>query len=129
MSKRQVAVPGLKVLIISSEGSQAKFMLDFLTEAGYEAWTVELGENALEVIWRVLPNLVILDYGLRNAEGLKITRLIRAQDRAHLPLLVMGTDLHEEDVLAFLEAGADLCLTERLHPKVFLARLHAMLRR
>lgn len=123
-------MPDQKILIISSAGSYARFMMDCLAEAGYETWTVDLGENALLMIQKLLPNLVILDWGLLSSTCLQMIRAIRAQEEtARLPMLVLGTDMSEEDVLASLEAGADICLAERLHPKVFVARVHALLRR
>jgi DNA-binding response OmpR family regulator len=105
-------------------------MVDWLRDAGYETWVADLGEHAIDAIQKEIPNLVILDWGFLNYNGLQIIQAIRAQEKAaHLPILVMGTEMREEDVLASLDAGADICLTERLHPKVFVARVRALLRR
>ena len=150
-----------KILIIRVDGgSHAQFMMDCLSEAGYETWLADQGEKAIEgtvhrngtehrsgtehrdgaehrdgteyrtMIRKVIPNLVILDWGLQNSTGLQIIRTIRGNDRKdRLPILVIGTEMREEEVLASLEAGADICLTEKLHPKVFVARVHSLFRR
>ena len=153
-------MPGQKILIIRVDGgSHAQFMMDCLSEAGYETWLADQGEKAIVgtkyrdggvhrngteyrggteyrvMIRKVIPNLVILDWGLQNSTGLalsttEIIRTIREDDRKErLPILVVGTEMREEEVLASLEAGADICLTEKLHPKVFVARVHSLFRR
>ena len=137
-----------KILIIRVDGgSHAQFMMDCLSEAGYETWLADQGGKAIAglehwdgteyrtMIRKVIPNLVILDWGLQNSTGLalsttKIIRTIREDDRKErLPILVVGTEMREEEVLASLDAGADICLTEKLHPRVFVARVHSLFRR
>jgi DNA-binding response OmpR family regulator len=132
-----------KILIIRVDGgSHAQFIMDCLSEAGYETWLADQGGKAIDgtkyrdgteyrtMIRKVIPNLVILDWGLQNSAGLQIIRTIRGNDRKErLPILVIGTEMQEEAVLASLEAGADNCLTESLHPKVLVARVHSLLRR
>jgi DNA-binding response OmpR family regulator len=137
-----------KILIIRVDGgSHAQFMVDYLSEAGYETWLVDQGERATgdteyhgdteyrRMIRKVIPNLVILDWGSLNSAGLalstmEIIRTIRSDEgKERLPILVIGPEMQEEAVLASLEAGADNCLTERLHPKVLVARVHSLLRR
>ena len=105
-------------------------MVDCLADAGYETWIADQSENAILNFQKETPNLIILDWGFLNSNGLQIIRKIRAKEKiAHLPILVMGAEMMEEDVLASLDAGADICLTERLHPKVFVARVRSLLRR
>jgi hypothetical protein len=90
---------GQKILIIRVDGgSHAQFMMDCLSEAGYETWLADQGEKATggteyrdgtlyrTMIRKVIPNLVILDWGLQNSTGLalsttKIIRTIREDDR------------------------------------------------
>jgi DNA-binding response OmpR family regulator len=48
---------------------------------------------------------------------------------SQVPILVMGPDMAEEEILAALEAGADICLREELQPRVLVARVHSLLRR
>jgi len=118
------------ILIVSSNDAQSKFMVDCLADAGYETWVADQGENAILNSQKETPNLIILDWGFLNSNGMQFIRKIRAKEKiAHLPILVMGAEMMEEDVLASLDAGADICLTERLHPKVFVARVRSLLRR
>jgi two-component system phosphate regulon response regulator PhoB len=119
-----------KVLIVSADGLQAKFILDCLVEAGYEAWVVELEDNAIAMIQQVIPDLVILNWGLQPERGLQLIRTIREADQAEsLPILVSGVEMQEQEVLSSLEAGADISLRESFHPRVFLARVNSILKR
>ena len=118
------------ILIVSSNEAQSRFMVDCLTEAGYKTNVVDQEKMLFSLVEDKAPGLVILDWGFSNSIDLEIIRSIRSKEKdGHLPILVMGTEMGEENVLASLEAGADICLTERLHPKVFVARVHSLLRR
>jgi two-component system phosphate regulon response regulator PhoB len=105
-------------------------MVDWLKEAGYESRIADPGVNAIVEIQKEIPNLVILDWGYPNSNCLQIIQTVREQEKgSHMLILVTAAKMREEDVLAYLEAGADICLTESLHPKVFVARVHSVFRR
>ena len=119
-----------KILIISADRLQAKFILDCLVDAGYEAWVVEMEGNPIEMIQKVNPDMVILDWGRQPDRGLKLIRTIREADRSgNLSILVSRADLQEQEILASLEAGADISLRESFHPRVFLARVNSIFKR
>ena len=78
-----------KILIISADRLQAKFILDCLVDAGYEAWVVEMEGNPIEMIQKVNPDMVILDWGRQPDRGLKLICSIREADRSgNLSILV-----------------------------------------
>lgn len=118
------------ILIVSQNNAQAKFMADFLAEAGYQTWMADQEEFAIPNLVKEPPSLVILVWGFLNSNGVQLIHDMKTNETInHVPILVMGTEMIEEEVLAALEAGADICLKEKLHPKVLVARVHSLLRR
>jgi DNA-binding response OmpR family regulator len=118
------------ILIISANHAQAKFIADFLSEAGYQTWMADQEEIVIPNFAQELPSLVILDWGYLNSNDKQFIRNIKANEMAaRVPILVMGVEMAEEDVLGALEAGADVCLNEKLQPRVLVARVQALLRR
>jgi DNA-binding response OmpR family regulator len=123
-------VESQRILIVSSNDAQSRFMMDCLAQAGYTTSVAGQDENVVSEILDKTPSLVILDWGSLDSSGIQYIQKIRSnENKAHVPILVMGVEMAEEDVLAALEAGADICLTEKLHPRVFVARVHSLLRR
>ncbi len=119
-----------KVLLISADSSMSRAVTSCLTQAGYKVMNSARGAGALEWIHTEDPMLVILDIDLPDYNSLAIIRAIRAeQSTSHLPVILMGPGVREEDVLLGLEVGADLCLLETFHPQVFIARVRSLLRR
>ena len=105
-------------------------MAGFLAEAGYQIWLADQEEILIANLVQEPPSLVILVWGFLNSNGVQIIRSIKANEKInHVPVLVMGTEMFEDEVLEALEAGADICLKEKLHPKVLVARVHSLLRR
>jgi DNA-binding response OmpR family regulator len=67
---------------------------------------------------------------LPGFNSLAIIRSLRSEEiNGRTPVMLMGTNLREEDVLIGLEVGADLCLLEAFHPQVFIARVRSLMRR
>ena len=101
-----------------------------LLEAGYIVTPLSQGPGALDIIYAENPTLLIFDQDLPGCKSLAIIRSLRSEEtNCRLPVILMGANLHEEDVLIGLEVGADLCLSETFHPQVFVARVRSLLRR
>lgn len=76
------------------------------------------------------PSLIILDIELPDFNSLAIIRSLRSEEfSSHTPVILIGSNLQEEDVLIGLEVGTDLCLLEPFHPQLFVARVRSLLRR
>ena len=118
------------VILASADDSTAKNILTCLVHAGYKVFHSTSGVGIIDMVQRQRPALVILDINLPDFSSLAIVRTLR-QDRAsdHLPVVLVGSNMREEDALIGLEVGADLCLLETFHPQVFVARIHSLLRR
>lgn len=76
------------------------------------------------------PFLIILDMELPDYNSLAIIRSLRSEEFSDsTPVILIGSNMREEDVLIGLEVGADLCLLETFHPQLFVARVRSLLRR
>lgn len=76
------------------------------------------------------PFLIILDMELPDYNSLAIIRSLRSEEFSDsTPVILIGSNMREEDVLIGLEVGADLCLLETFHPLLFVARVRSLLRR
>jgi DNA-binding response OmpR family regulator len=118
------------ILVISADDSMAKSVITSLSEAGYKVMHTHQGAGAIELIQVKKPTLIILDKELPDYNSLAIIRSLRSDELLdRLPVILMGSNMQEEDVLIGLEVGADLCLLETFHPQVFVARVRSLLRR
>ncbi len=119
-----------KVLIISGDGLRSKFMMDCLENAGYQSEEADTGFSAVKLIQKDRPDLVILDWRLPDMNGINAIKQIRSIDQTKKPLIMLiGSEMNEDDRMNGLEAGADLCLAEPLHAGVLVARVYSLLRR
>jgi DNA-binding response OmpR family regulator len=118
------------ILLVSADDSMAKSILSCLIESGYKVIHSTKGTSAVDQIQKEKPALVVLDIALPDYNSLAIIRAIREGGTSEpVPIILVGSNMREEDVLIGLEVGADLCLLETFHPQVFIARVHSLLRR
>ena len=116
-----------KILVIEDEKSISHFISTVLNNNGYEAMQAQTGEEALSMISSHCPDLVILDLGLPDMDGLDILRSLRSW--SSLPVVVVSARSHERDKVAALDLGADDYLTKPFATAELLARLRVSLRR
>lgn len=92
-----------KILIVEDEKSIAHFISTILTANGYEAMRASTGAEAMSMISSHCPDLVILDLGLPDMDGLDILRQIRSWSA--LPVVVVSARSHEQDKVSALDLG------------------------
>jgi two-component system alkaline phosphatase synthesis response regulator PhoP len=120
----------VKILLFSADAPTTQNISTCLTEAGYKVAHRSDGIGAIDIINAEKPSLIILDLELPGINSLAIIRLIRSEETfTRIPIILIGSNMHEEDILIGLEVGADLCLIEMFNPQVFIARVHSLLRR
>lgn len=115
-----------KILVIEDEKSIARFISTILTANGYEAMRAASGAEAMSMISSHCPDLVILDLGLPDMDGLDILRQIRSWST--LPVVVVSARSHEQDKVSALDLGADDYLTKPFGTVELLARIRTALR-
>jgi two-component system OmpR family response regulator len=119
-----------KILLITTDDSIATSIITCLSQSGYQVVRSARGMGALELIHAEKPACLILDVELPDYNSMAIIRSLRSTDGdERLPVILMGSNLREEEALLGLEVGADLCLRETFHPQVFVARIRSLLRR
>ena len=115
-----------KILIVEDEQSIARFISAILNANGYETILARTGTEALSVVSSNCPDLVILDLGLPDMDGMEILRSLRGW--SSLPVVVVSARSHERDKVDALDAGADDYLTKPFGTDELLARVRTALR-
>ncbi|MGC1345935.1 MAG: response regulator transcription factor [Methyloceanibacter sp.] len=116
----------LKVLVIDDEPPIRKLLRMGLETQGYQTLDASNAKAALELM-SDKPDLVILDLGLPDMEGLELLRQIRAR-REDLPVVVLSSRGDEAAKVAALDQGADDYVTKPFGMEELLARIRAALR-
>jgi DNA-binding response OmpR family regulator len=115
------------ILVVDDEPRIAALARDYLEHAGFSVITAASGSAALDAVRRQHPDLVVLDLGLPELDGLDVTREIRRDST--LPIVMLTARDDELDKLLGLELGADDYLTKPFSPRELVARVKAVLRR
>ena len=115
-----------KILVVEDEQSIAHFISTVLTSNGYEAMQASSGTEALSMISSHCPDLIILDLGLPDMDGLEILRQLRSW--TSLPVVVVSARSHEKDKVDALDLGADDYLTKPFGTDELLARVRTAIR-
>jgi len=115
------------VLVVDDERQIAEIARDYLEHAGYAVLTAGDGRDALDIVRAKRPDLVVLDIGLPNLDGLTLARTLRREQDT--PIIMLTARVEESDRLAGLEVGADDYITKPFSPRELVARVRAVLRR
>jgi two-component system, OmpR family, alkaline phosphatase synthesis response regulator PhoP len=119
-----------KILVVEDEADIRKLVHYNLAQDHYKVVEAESGDQALKMIKRDQPNLVILDLMMPGMSGLEVCRTLRGQDEtATLPILMLTAKAGEADRVLGLELGADDYLAKPFSPRELVARVRAILRR
>jgi two-component system KDP operon response regulator KdpE len=118
--------PAPLVLVIEDEAQIRKFLRASLTAHEYRLEEAETGKQGLLLASTKPPDLVVLDLGLPDMDGLEVTREIRSW--SSVPILVLSARGQEQDKVAALDAGADDYLTKPFSVAELAARLRVALR-
>jgi two-component system KDP operon response regulator KdpE len=115
-----------KILVIDDEPPIRKLLRMGLSAHGYDILEAPNGKTALELLTRK-PDLVILDLGLPDVDGLELLRRIRHR-HDNLPIVVLSSRGDEAGKVAALDLGADDYVTKPFGMEELLARMRAAMR-
>ena len=119
-----------KILVVEDEPDIRKLVQYNLTQERFNVLEAEDGEQALKLLQREKPNLVILDLMLPGLSGMELCKLLKQRsDTAKLPILMLTAKAGEADRIVGLEMGADDYLAKPFSPREMVARVRAILRR
>src|SRR5215471_8193491 len=116
-----------QILVVEDESRIAQIVRDYLERAGYRVAIAGNGTDALAFARSRHPDLVVLDLGLPQMDGLEVTRALRTQ--SNVPIIMLTARVDESDKVIGLELGADDYITKPFSPKELVARIRAIFRR
>jgi two-component system phosphate regulon response regulator PhoB len=118
------------IVVVEDESDILELLTYNLTREGYEVTALANGEQALQLIPRKKPGLILLDLMLPGVGGLEICRLLKAKpETARIPIIMVTAKGEETDVVVGLEMGADDYIAKPFSLRVLMARIHSVLRR
>jgi two-component system, OmpR family, alkaline phosphatase synthesis response regulator PhoP len=116
-----------KILVVDDEPKIVQLARDYFEHAGFDVVTALTGRAALTTARVEKPDLIVLDLGLPEVDGLDVTRTLRKD--SNVPIIMLTARAEETDKLVGLELGADDYLTKPFSPKELVARARALFRR
>jgi two-component system, OmpR family, KDP operon response regulator KdpE len=118
---------GLRVLVIDDEQAIRRYLRATLTAHGYVVSEAASGEGAIHLAATEKYDLIILDLGLPDIDGIEVTRRIR--EWSSIPIIILSVRDQEDQKIAALDAGADDYLTKPFGTGELMARIRVALRR
>ena len=120
----------MKVLVVDDEEDITALVAYHLEREGFRVLQAHDGLQALELVRRERPSLLVLDLMLPHLSGLDVCRRLRKEpDTARLPILMLTAKAEETDKVLGLELGGDDYLTKPFGPRELVARVKALIRR
>jgi len=120
----------VKVLVVDDEKDITALVAYHLEREGFRVLQAHDGLQALDLVKRERPNVLILDLMLPHMGGLDVCRRLRREpETARLPILMLTAKAGETDKVLGLELGGDDYLTKPFAPRELVARVKALIRR
>jgi two-component system, OmpR family, KDP operon response regulator KdpE len=116
-----------KVVVIEDEKQIRRFVRAALEDEGCQVYEAETGAQGLVEAATRKPDLVVLDLGLPDRDGVDVIRDLR--NWSNVPVIILSARSNEDDKIGALDAGADDYLTKPFGVGELLARTRALLRR
>jgi two-component system KDP operon response regulator KdpE len=118
---------GFRVLVVDDEPEIRRFLRASLKTHQHEVIEADNGANAIAAIREAQPDLMILDLGLPDMDGVEVTRRVRTWSR--VPIIILSVRSREADKIEALNSGADDYVTKPFGIGELLARIRVVMRR
>jgi two-component system KDP operon response regulator KdpE len=115
-----------KILIVDDEPAIRRFLKASLDSAGFQIVAAESAAQAMEALGHEKPDLMVLDLGLPDQDGMDVIRQVRAGSQ--VPIIVLSVRNDEPGKVAALDLGADDYIVKPFGVEELLARVRAALR-
>lgn len=120
----------IKILIADDEPDILEFLQYNLRKEGFQVFSAADGKEALELAKKEQPHLIVLDIMMPKMDGVEVCRNLRELPEFKHTFIVFLTARDEDFTqVAALDVGGDDYITKPIRPRVFISRLHALLRR
>ena len=118
---------GPRVLVVDDEPAIRRFLHTALAGHGYSLFEASSGQEGLSAVVAHRPDLVLLDLGLPDMDGIEVTRRLR--EWTQIPIIIVTVQEQEAAKVAALDMGADDYVTKPFGMGELLARMRVALRR
>lgn len=118
---------GYRILIADDDENVHRSLNPYFKREGYQILSAHDGEEALDYVQKMRPDIVLLDIMMPKMDGLVVCREIRKE--SNLPIIMLTAKGEEFDKLLGLELGADDYITKPFNPMELVARVKSQLRR
>jgi DNA-binding response OmpR family regulator len=119
-----------RILVVDDEPAIADLVRQVLLRHGYEVLTASDGDAALQAIYELRPNLVVLDLMLPKLSGWEVCRRVKEDEAVRsIPVLMLTARREERDLIEGLEIGADDYVRKPFSTAELSARISTILRR
>ncbi len=118
---------GQRVLIVDDETSIRRYLRAALSAQGFVTYEAADGQEAINAVLAHHPDIIILDLGLPDFDGIEVTRRLR--EWSQTPIIILSVREAENDKIAALDAGADDYLTKPFGTGELMARMRVAMRR
>jgi len=117
---------GQRVLVVDDENAIRRYLRTALTAQGFTTFEAGTGIEAINAVLSNRPDIIILDLGLPDIDGIEVTRRLR--EWSQTPIIILSVREAEIDKIAALDAGADDYLTKPFGTGELLARMRVAMR-
>ncbi len=118
---------GQRVLVVDDENSIRRYLRAALSAQGFTIYEASNGQEAINGVLSYHPDIIILDLGLPDFDGIEVTRRLR--EWSQTPIIILSVREAENDKIAALDAGADDYLTKPFSTGELMARMRVAIRR
>ena len=118
------------ILIVEDDENIQQLVGYNLVKAGFQVLYADSGEQALSLLFRENPDLMILDIMLPGLDGHEVCKKVRLDPRSRrLPIIMLTARSGEDEISTGLDLGADDYITKPFSPKILVSRIRSALRR
>src|SRR6266540_7325407 len=125
--KKSMIDTAQRVLIVDDEVSIRRYLRAALGAEGFATYEAKTGQEALDGVVLYHPEIIVLDLGLPDIDGVDVTRRLR--EWSQTPIIVLSVREAENDKVAALDAGADDYLTKPFGTSELMARIRVAMRK
>ena len=122
-----MSAAGQRVLVVDDENSIRRYLRAALSAQGFTVYEAANGEEAVNAVLNNRPDIIILELGLPDFDGIEVTRRLR--EWSQTPIIILSVREAENDKIAALDAGADDYLTKPFGTGELMARMRVAMRR
>lgn len=118
---------GQRVLVVDDENAIRRYLHTVLKAQGFAVFEASNGQETIKAVVENRPDVIILDLGLPDFDGIEVTRRLR--EWSQTPIIILSVREAEQDKIAALDAGADDYLTKPFGTGELMARMRVVMRR